>query len=191
MPFPLHEAIIKDNPAQVIQSIRKGGINFNESNDQGLSLLQLAAKFGMLELSIWLLYADVKMEVEQEFKDEDKHILQEYRKSPIYLAMENGHLLVAQVLIACGANQHAASRLAREFNNFALEKSLQELKLSSSVIEALYYWSTVNYNDEYNTKLIERLIPDFTASSDVIIYVDANLEHKSTVIGNYVSKKCF
>lgn len=63
----------------------------------------------------------------------------------LYLAVERGHMLIAEVLLACGANKEEAANKAIELNQLEMIDALANLHLNRVVQQAVFIWAIKNY----------------------------------------------
>jgi len=97
----------------------------------GLSPLQLAAKTGSIPEIVRILADDAEVdEVNHlgDFKSDNPFVEQQTKCPALYLAMERGHRLAAQVLLAFGADKGNALKLAIQFKNQDVGKELEALQ---------------------------------------------------------------
>src|SRR5690348_8954179 len=82
---------------KLITELKNQVWSINDVNEYGERLLNLAIREGMIHAVIWLLYANATI------YDND-----------LIIAIERGHPLIAQILLACGANKQNAILKALE-----------------------------------------------------------------------------
>ena len=118
----------------------------------GKTLLQNVAGSGDVRAILWLLYAGAQID------NTDKN-----PKTPLYLALENKHVIAAQVLYLCGANLSKAKDNANEYDNPSLQKQLKELKPDLDVLLGIGIWGIRNYRaTDFKTRLFTLLQPQLT-----------------------------
>lgn len=135
-----------------------------------LTRMQLAAQENDFQEIVQLAKSSVDMDA-----------VTQQRKTPLYLAVERGHTLTAQVLLALGAKKELAVELAHENKRSDLETKLEQLVLDMDVMRGLLFWA-VNQNDyDILKKLIVNLQSwEIPADFEVDIQVESkDVELKS------------
>ena len=97
----------------------------------GLSPLQLAARTGSIPEIVSILAEGAGVDEVNylgEFKSDNPFVEQQTKCPALYLAMERGHRLAAQVLLAFGADKGSALKLAVQFKNQDVGKELAALQ---------------------------------------------------------------
>lgn len=134
----LHIALKQRKSKLVIDELNNNNVNTNTRNEEGLTLLQVAAREGLYDVVLTLLYHDAEI-----------NRAEGQTQSPLLLAYENGHSIVVQILLACGAsNQH---------------ETVQGLTLNPAVMRAVLFWTILNTE---TTNLLLQLQPQIEVSRD-------------------------
>jgi hypothetical protein len=126
---PLFKAIFNHNTASVIWLM---GINLPyilTAEFKEHKALQIAAKEGCREIVLHLLQRGAVVDVAKA-----------HQKTAFYYAMENGHLLVARILLACGASKELAILRAQEFQQEELIEEIHALHVDASIVCDILLW---------------------------------------------------
>lgn len=161
--LPLHKALLEHRPNDVIEEIHDNSspnFNFAQQDSNGRNLLQLAASRGFVQAVLWGAYAKVPINASQEIKHQNtNHHLQESEKTPLYLAVEHGHWLIAQILLILGADKNKTLDLARKANNLEVLNTLNQLHIDHDVFRAVLYWIVNNHHPVYGNNLLNLIKP--------------------------------
>ncbi len=99
----------------------------NMKDEAGYSLLHRAVQMGHLEFVLEIIYAGGRI---NEFTQQ--------KETPLWLAIKHGHYLIAEVLLAAGANKNAAARTGFPEHHTRLE--LENMRLKPEIVTALLFW---------------------------------------------------
>ncbi len=139
--MPLHKALLEHNSQVVIDAI-KNHADIHEKDRNGLSLLQIAAREGLQEVVLHLLNAGASID-----GTEDP------TKTPILLALENGHEILVEILLACGAYK---------------TQRTQSYAIQPSIVTGLLFWAIRNTDDIGLLSLLQKQIEAKNEYSDEI-----------------------
>lgn len=98
------QAIIDDSLNILIDELDKLQVSVNSILHNQLTLLQLAAKAGHLNIIRELIIRGADINAKTKLRIEDSDHSSSFDITPLYLALEHGHLYAAGLLILCGAN---------------------------------------------------------------------------------------
>lgn len=79
----------------------------NSTNEEGYTLLQLAAREGQEAIVLFLINEGADIDL----------ISAKILKTPLYLALENQHDTIAEILLLCQADIHKTLQAAKFYNN--------------------------------------------------------------------------
>lgn len=159
----LHEFIIHQQPEKLIKHIRENpDYPRGEINHQGLTLLQLAAREGMIEVVLWLLYAGEEIDlVHAEYVSDNSRNMRQAKKTPLYFSMEYQHSIVTQILLVCGADVNKVFSSAIELEQPEVKHMAKECKMTPMIKDAVLFWQTKNFHQNYQLKLLQNMQEDF------------------------------
>jgi hypothetical protein len=129
--FNLHNAIINH---QATAGFLKANFPFNyleHENARGLRPLQLAAREGLLPVVLTLLAAAAEVNIPFARYNTDV-------TSPLFFAAQNGHMLVAEIIMIFGGDKISA--LANATNYPEVHARLLNLQVAPSTVLAVLYW---------------------------------------------------
>ena len=160
--FSHHDSIAKHNFESIISEIKASSNpdSLKKNNKHNLSLLQVAAREGSIELALWLLYSGSEIDKTSfgvAHDNEDALILQNAQKTPLYYAVERHHFLLASILLVCGADKNKAIQLAERFNQQDVKEKLQSLTFQKHIKYALLVWTIVNFHKSYEFHLLDAI----------------------------------
>lgn len=129
----------------------------SQANRRGLTLLQIAARDNLIDVAIMLLYAGAQVDQTSDLNSSNAYLTQQAKASPLFLAMERGHIQLAEILFVFHANKKKALALASK--NQELFNAISDLTLSKTTINELLYWGTKRYNPSFKNRLFDHLTP--------------------------------
>jgi hypothetical protein len=134
-----------------------------------LNLLQIAAIEGNNEIVLTILSKGIPADLSQtpatrHGKDEATTSYPDYEKPPLLLALERGHWITAQILLACGANKEKTLSLLASTPDCEAFRTLQNLDLDRHIFSAIIGWSIMRGQD--NT-LLQKMKKRIDIDSDV------------------------
>ncbi len=165
--MPLHHALKEHKSKEALTAIENGADVNVTQND--LNLLQLAAGEGLQEIVLALLVRNVS--VNQALGNTE---------TPLFLAYENNHEIIIQVLLACGASQASAGLQHIIFN------------VNPAIMRGLLFWAIRNTKID-GVPLIELLQPQMEKQVDSMIDVrlDAEEKNDNMPLQNYFQVEIF
>jgi len=154
----MYAAIIEQQPVLDKHLI----LDSREASSTDFTILQLAAREGRLNTVIELIALNEKID-EIDWNEEKVTIAKQSHKTPFLLAVEYGHLYLAEVLLALGADKKLAIEIAETFNQRDIAKQIEKMELRPHIVCALAFWIV---NKEFNdltagqkTRILEQLKP--------------------------------
>ncbi|MDR3476650.1 MAG: ankyrin repeat domain-containing protein [Gammaproteobacteria bacterium] len=169
----LHQEIIHHDPNALV-TVCEPELSVHDFHHSGLSSLQLAAQEGMWQLVVKLL--SLGASIDQVNADAanplNAYFACQSQKTPLYLAIEYGHTLLAQILLACGASQALAFETANTLNNLQMQYRLKQLELDMDIAFSLAFYATIK-ND---AAVVERILDLLDKDNGNISAVSALLE---------------
>lgn len=129
----LHQLIASHDEKAVIQFLKD---HPNHRDIHVLFPLTLAAREGVLNIVLSLIYAGA---------DVNPDTLN--TKTPLYLALEYRHFLVAQVLMIYGANATAIHHTADQSEQKEVAYSLEKLKINPDIASATLLWAMKQFDE--------------------------------------------
>lgn len=155
----MHDFIINHQPDKLIKYIQENPNYFRGArNQQGLTLLQLAAREGMVDVVLWLLYAGEEVDLtNEEHESDNARNIKQAKKTPLYFAIEYQHTLVTQILLVLGAGLEKVSVSAFELEEKEMERLSEFSNVSSSIIDAILFWQVKNFHVDFQGALFEKM----------------------------------
>lgn len=189
----LFKSLTEHRPHEVVSHFKKKMDEkaLQETNSRALSLLQIAAREGYVDAVLMLIYAGATVDQTQEIKHEDQFVMNQAESSAFYLAMQRGHLQVAEMLLVCGASKEHAIQCARRDQNHKLAEAISNLKVRETTLRYMLFWATKNYSKHYGNHLLNFLKPDpkeLKVCADVRIAENHTLEESEYVIFQKLSQ---
>lgn len=158
----LSHYISERTPNPFIRSFQKfhQAININQFNQRGLTLIQQAAREGMINVVLLLLSAGADIDSSQDdFESKSRRDHRESKKTALYFAAANEDPLLAQLLIICGANQDKVKAKAQELKEPEVERFIETLKINTDVCYGIICWHIRHFSKQFDDQLLKRLIP--------------------------------
>lgn len=157
----LFKSLTEHRPHEVVSHFKKKMDEkaLQETNSRALSLLQIAAREGYVDAVLMLIYAGATVDQTQEIKHEDQFVMNQAESSAFYLAMQRGHLQVAEMLLVCGASKEHAIQCARRDQNHKLAEAISNLKVSETTVRYMLFWTVRNNSQHYSDRLFNFLKP--------------------------------
>lgn len=109
----------------------------NKTDDQGLSLLQIAAREGQFENVMQLLEKGADVNHVTVINNSTPLINKNSRKSALYFAIESHHYSIADLLVIAGADIGVTISIATELGDQAVVDKLHQLKINCSLLKAI------------------------------------------------------
>ena len=164
----LHRKIINGD---VVLSTDLTDSTINEFNQIGLTALQLATREGHIATVLKLINAGALVDLagdgsEVSTHQDDSRIQEQTQKTPYYLALENGHVLVAQILLAHDASKQKAMLIADKLKNKELQTAIQKCNVTETVKHAMMCWEVKNANPKMTPDILKKLQQADVAVSD-------------------------
>lgn len=146
----------------------------NKSDKDGLRLISIGAREGMLTPALLLAQNGADLNASKVDLDHRDNYIQNHnvplavenaKKSPVKLAEERGHTLLASVLVACGAPE-------------------EKQPCTENIRNAVMYWTIENYQPHNQIKLWENLQPvvNHSAANSLLVN-DSKNENQITEYG--------
>ncbi len=114
--------------------------DINETNESGLTFLQIAAREGLVQVVLHLLNEQASVDKTTDLEHENPLVREQAAATPLYLAVENGHYLIADILLVAGANKENALEFAYKIRRSDIAKQLENFSIDYNVIRGLLYW---------------------------------------------------
>ena len=174
----LHRAIKNNQLAEAIRLVKKApSIALLEQCDElGLTPLQQASKRGMTELVLWLIAygADVNNCLKSAADPIARFTC---HKPAFYLAIEAGHFITAQVLLAIGAEGDESVAIAHRHDP-SLILLLRSMTVNGAILQGLFIWLLTHQPEKASTLL---LLLDSQANHDDDYWEIDNAEPRPSV----------
>lgn len=168
----LRKHLLDHNPEAMIQTLKEARGPLLKNTKERYPALQIAAREGMLSAALWLLNAGAPVDqAQEETKREGRLLLseQDKQKSPLYLAAERGHTLLAKALLVFGADKKQAldfAEVVKQPEGSALKvqadttktRLTHKLNLTKEDVHIFFFWAVCNYKKEYGFALIDKLL---------------------------------
>lgn len=107
------QAILNNKPQILIDALDKNEIMVNSILANQLNLMQLAAKAGHLDIVRELIARGASIDINTDTNINNNKSVVPIHISPLYIALEHGHLAVAGLLLLCGASSNEVIALAK------------------------------------------------------------------------------
>lgn len=142
----LHQNITNGN---VVAPTEVDRLSINKFNKIGLTALQLAAREGQIAVVLRLINNGAEVDLVGSSDSilthtNDSRVQEQSQKTPFYLALENGHMLVAQILLVYGASKQQATLIADALKNKKFETVIHACEATETIKHAVMYWSIKN-----------------------------------------------
>jgi hypothetical protein len=159
----LHQEIVQHDSKALI-TVDELKLSINDLHSWGLSALQVAAREGQWQVCVKLLSLNASIDQVRETAADNaavnppnSYFANQSSKTPLYLAVEYGHTLLAQILLACGANKELALNIAHDSNDLQMQHRLAHLALDTDVAFGLAFYAMNKNNDGVLKKVLEQL----------------------------------
>lgn len=168
--FPLHTSIQAHNHAEVCNVLNEKYSQedspVHTRNSVGFFPLQLAAREGMITSALHLLMRGARIDQVSRYTSShyDHLVENEPKKTPFYLALQNGHFLLAEILLAFDANKEKAEKIATDCKEKEMDPLLNKINLTKPTLIAILFWAMQNhkkYNMENLIKSMARKLDSF------------------------------
>lgn len=161
----LHDEIYQPGSGVLLSEINN--IDVNGLNAHGMSYMQLAAQERKLVLLLALINAGANLDqvyatanVPEEFKRSNAYCIRQSNKTPLYHSLENGHYLLAEILLALGANRELVLTTARELNQPEIISQLEGCVVNPMLLTALAVFAMSVQFWNLLTILADRMDPE-------------------------------
>jgi hypothetical protein len=136
--LPFFKAIFDNQPAAAIQLIMNNrAATTLEWRDH--KALQIAAKEGCREIVLYLLQYGAHVDAAKD-----------HQKTAFYYAVEYGHTLIAQILLACGASKEKALLLTQEHGQAELNDEISNIQVDAAIVCNILLWPGSKNNHPNN-----------------------------------------
>lgn len=147
----------------------KRTIYSHSMNDHQLTPLQKNASAGVMHSVLEQLNRNVPVDWTFD-ADEwfyDSNIVTKSRKSPFYLAVEHGHIHIAEVLLACGANRQKAIADAIANQQPDVARALRNVQINSVTLRAAVVWAIAHYDGRKSLAFLQALLKNDFAEDEL------------------------
>ncbi len=151
----LNTLLINNSTKEFIELLKKSTFSQLQYQDAfGKNLLQIAASKGNLYAVLWLIYGGLSPDGAEEIPKNIANLsLSTKYKTPLFLAIENGHYLIAQVLIICGANKQKTHLIATKTLQNSVLSYLNSFKINKQIFCGLILWIINNPHPRFDNRL--------------------------------------
>lgn len=174
-PTFFHRALKRHQSHDVVTALKQGErrTEINRIDHEGMSALQIAAREGLVEALLWLVYAGANIEAAQTSPG-----VVPAQNTPLYLALLHRQWLCAQILLSVGASKNNCFALADQHNDSAAYHAIQALQLDPRVFRGLLHWAVQHYHPLYETHLLNLLRTQTITHSPIHHAIDIDDDEK-------------
>lgn len=150
------------------------------ANKQGLTLLQIAARDGLVVPVIVLIGAGANVDAELENNTlEDAYHQNQARKTPLHHALERGHTTIAQILLMVGASKEKVKQTAEKLQQTHIISQLNQMSVDGAILKGLLCMA-IECNHAYTIRILQPTL--MSALHEVSINLSDSTQHKPSTV---------